>query len=77
MYTISDLKPGEKGTVICIGGEGALRRRIIDMGITPGTVVLMKKAAPLGDPIEVFVRGYALSIRRTEAKEITVERVTK
>ena len=55
-----------------LGCAGALRRRIIDMGITPGAVVIMRKAAPMGDPLEINVRGYELSIRRSEAKEILV-----
>jgi len=75
MNTVNELKIGEKGTVVSIGCKGALRRRIIDMGITPGAVVIMRKTAPLGDPIEINVRGYELSIRRSEAKEITVEKL--
>lgn len=73
MKTVNELKIGEKATVVSIGCKGALRRRIIDMGITPGAVVIMRKTAPLGDPIEINVRGYELSIRRSEAKEISVE----
>lgn len=72
---ISALKPGEAGRVIRIGSSGALRRRIIDMGITPGAVVIMRKAAPLGDPLEINVRGYELSIRKSEAREILIERL--
>ena len=75
MNTVNELKIGEKSTVVSIGCKGALRRRIIDMGITPGAVVIMRKTAPLGDPIEINVRGYELSIRRSEAKEITVEKL--
>lgn len=56
-----------------LGCAGALRRRIIDMGITPGATVILRKAAPMGDPLEINVRGYELSIRRSEAREITVE----
>lgn len=73
MKTVNELKIGQKATVVSIGGKGALRRRIIDMGITPGAVIIMRKAAPFGDPIEINVRGYELSIRRSEAKEITVQ----
>ena len=58
MNTVNELKIGEKATVVSIGCKGALRRRIIDMGITPGAVVIMRKTAPLGDPIEINVRGY-------------------
>lgn len=72
--TVCDLHPGEQGTVVRLGCTGALRRRIIDMGITPGAVIRMKKAAPLGDPLEIQVRGYELSIRKAEAKEILVKK---
>lgn len=71
--TLDELKIGRQATVISLKGEGALRRRIIDMGITPGAVVIMRKAAPFGDPLEINVRGYELSLRRSEAKQITVE----
>ena len=71
--TVNDLKIGEQAVVTGLGCSGALRRRIIDMGITPGALVIMRKAAPMGDPIEINVRGYELSIRRSEAKEILVE----
>lgn len=70
--TVNDLKTGEQAVVTGLGCKGALRRRIIDMGITPGAVVIMRKAAPMGDPLEINVRGYELSIRRSEAKLITV-----
>lgn len=72
MKSVCDLKINESGIVVRIGGSGALRRRIIDMGITPGAIIVMKRVAPFGDPIEVNVRGYELSIRKSEAKEITV-----
>ncbi len=71
--TVDDLKIGEKAVVTGLGCSGALRRRIIDMGITPGAVVILRKTAPMGDPLEINVRGYELSIRRSEAREITVE----
>ena len=71
--TVNDMKIGERAVVTGVGCSGALRRRIIDMGITPGAVVILRKAAPMGDPLEINVRGYELSIRRSEAKEITVE----
>ena len=70
--TIKELKIGEGGYVTALGCSGALRRRIIDMGITPGARIMLRKAAPMGDPLEINVRGYELSIRRSEAKEITV-----
>lgn len=70
--TVNDMKIGERAIVAGLGCSGALRRRIIDMGITPGAVVILRKAAPMGDPLEINVRGYELSIRRSEAKEITI-----
>lgn len=72
MRTLSDLKPGEEGIVKKVGSAGALRRRIIDMGITPGVKVNIVKYAPFGDPIEVMVHGYHLSIRKSEAKQIEI-----
>ena len=71
--TVNDLKMNESGVVLRIGGCGALRRRIIDMGITPGAVIIMRKVAPFGDPIEINVRGYELSIRKSDAKEIVIK----
>ncbi len=73
LKTVNDLRRGESGEVVSIGNSGAVRRRIIDMGITPGAVIIMRKAAPFGDPLEINVRGYELSLRKAEAKEITVE----
>lgn len=70
--TVDKLKPGEHGIVTELGSSGALRRHIIDMGITPGAVIIMRKAAPLGDPLEINVRGYELSLRKSEAKSIKV-----
>lgn len=71
--TVNDLKIGEHALVTRLGCSGALRRRIIDMGITPGALVILRRAAPMGDPLEINVRGYELSIRRSEAMEIEVE----
>lgn len=71
--TVDKLRPGEKGKVESLGCTGAIRRRIIDMGITPGAEIMMRKTAPLGDPIEINVRGYELSIRKSEAKDIRIE----
>ncbi|MFT8364050.1 MAG: ferrous iron transport protein A [Sporolactobacillus sp.] len=70
MKTLKDMQPGEKAVVAGIRGEGALRRRIMDMGITRGTSIAVRKVAPFGDPIEVTVRGYELSIRKNEAESI-------
>lgn len=72
--TLKDLKPGEEGTVISIGEKGPMRRRIMDMGVTPGTVIKVIKVAPLGDPIEVNIRGYELSLRKTEAENIQIQK---
>ncbi|ROR27468.1 ferrous iron transport protein A [Mobilisporobacter senegalensis] len=71
--TLKDLKPGQEGTVIGIGEKGPMRRRIMDMGVTPGVLVKVVKVAPLGDPIEVNIRGYELSLRKDEAKQIEVK----
>ena len=73
--TLRDLKIWQGGQVLTVGGEKALRRRFLDMGITPGTIVTVKKAAPLGDPIEILLRGYVLSLRLEDADRITVEEV--
>ena len=71
--TIGSLRPGDKARVLSIGTQGALRRRILDMGITPSVVVQLIKVAPLGDPLELTVRGYQLSLRKQEASLIEVE----
>ncbi len=63
----------EKGTVKAVAGEGKIKRRLFDMGITPGAEIYMRKKAPLGDPIEVTVRGYELTLRKTEASCVTME----
>ena len=64
---------GETGRVLAVGGEGKIKRRLFDMGITPGAEVLLRKKAPLGDPIEITLRGYELTLRKTEAVCITME----
>lgn len=69
------LSPNERARVKSIGSAGPVRRRLIDMGITPGTEILMRKVAPLGDPIEVNLRGYELSLRKAEAEQIIVEKI--
>ena len=71
--TLRDAKIGETVKVVKLGGEGALKRRIMDMGITKGTSVFVRKVAPLGDPIEVTVRGYELSLRKADCEMIEVE----
>lgn len=73
MKTLDDLKLGQTGVVSRLGSSGALRRRIIDMGITPGATIKKLKTAPFGDPIVIIVRGYELSLRVSEAKEIFLE----
>lgn len=70
--TLRDIAIGETATVRKLTGEGALKRHIMDMGITKGTDVYVRKVAPLGDPIEVTVRGYELSLRKSEAENILV-----
>ena len=64
---------GEAGVVKAVGGEGKIKRRLFDMGITPGAEVLLRKKAPLGDPIEITIRGYELTLRKTEAQFVTME----
>ena len=73
---LSHIKPGESCVVTHVEGEGAVRRRLLDMGITPGVTIHMKKIAPLGDPMEMTLRGYQLSLRKDEAAPILVERLT-
>ncbi|MGP1589721.1 ferrous iron transport protein A [Oribacterium sp. oral taxon 102] len=70
--TVRDLKPGMDAVVKKLNGEGAVKRRIMDMGITKGTQVHVRKVAPLGDPIELTVRGYELSIRKADAEMIEI-----
>lgn len=72
MKTLKQVKVGEIVTVVKLHGEGAVKRRIMDMGITRGVEVYVRKVAPLGDPIEVTVRGYELSIRKADADMIEV-----
>jgi len=73
MQTLKDIKPGVAVRVTKIGGEGPVKRRIMEMGITKGVEVYVRKIAPLGDPIEVAVRGYELSLRKEDAQYIQVE----
>jgi ferrous iron transport protein A len=72
MKTLKDVKIGETATVIKLHGEGAVKRRIMDMGVTKGAEIYVRKVAPLGDPVEVTVRSYELSIRKGDAEMIEV-----
>ena len=73
MKTLKDVKIGQTVTVVKLHGEGAVKRRMMDMGITKGTSVYVRKVAPLGDPVEVTVRNYELSLRKADAEMIEVE----
>lgn len=73
MNTLRNINCGETVTVVKLHGEGALKRRIMDMGITKGTEIYLRKVAPLGDPIEITVRGYELSLRKADAEMIEVK----
>ena len=73
MKTLKQVKVGETVTVVKLRGEGAVKRRIMDMGITKGVTVYVRKVAPLGDPVEVNVRGYELSIRKADAEMIEIQ----
>ena len=73
MKTLKQTKCGETVTVTRLGGEGALKRRIMDMGITKGSEIYVRKVAPLGDPVEITIRGYELSLRKADAESILVE----
>jgi len=70
--TIDDLKPGQRGAIICVDGMGEFRDRLLDMGLTPGTHVLLRKAAPMGDPVQLSLRGYELTIRKADAARVRV-----
>ena len=72
MKTLRDVNIGETATVVRLAGAGALKRRIMDMGITKGVEIYVRKAAPLGDPLEITVRGYELSVRKSDAENIEV-----
>ena len=73
MQTLKDAKAGQTVRVVKLHGEGAVKRRIMDMGLTKGAEVYVRKFAPLGDPIELTVRGYELSLRRADAQQVEVE----
>lgn len=71
--TLADLKVGESGVVNVVGGEDALHRHLLDMGITPGVKITLQKTAPMGDPIELRLRGYSLTLRLADAAKITLK----
>ena len=73
MKTLRNLKPGDTSVIVRLHGEGALKRRIMDMGLTRGTEIYVRKVAPLGDPMELTVRGYELSVRKGDAELIEVQ----
>ena len=73
MRTLKEVKCGDTVAVVKLHGEGAVKRRIMDMGITKGTSIYVRKVAPLGDPVEVMVRGYELSLRKEDAKMIVLK----
>ena len=72
MKTLRSVKPGDTVQVVRINGEGAVKRRIMDMGVTKGVKIYVRKVAPLGDPVEITVRGYELSVRKADAEMIEV-----
>ena len=72
--TLNELKIGDSAAITAVGGEGALRCRLLDMGLTPRSLVTLRKVAPMGDPIEIHVRGYELTLRVEDARQITVEK---
>ena len=72
MTTLDKIKPGETVSIVRLDSEGAIRRRLLDLGLTPKTKVMVRKVAPLGDPIELFLRGYELTIRAEDARKIFV-----
>ncbi|MBQ8685849.1 MAG: ferrous iron transport protein A [Clostridia bacterium] len=75
MLYLSQLSIGERCVVVSVKGEGAIRRRLLDMGITSGTEIYLRKKAPFGDPIEIALRGYELTLRKAEAARVEIERL--
>ncbi len=71
--TLNQLEPGERATIVKVGGEGPVRRRILDMGVVKGADIEVVRVAPLGDPIEFRIKGYNLSLRKSEAQNVQVE----
>jgi Fe2+ transport system protein FeoA len=74
--TLDELDIGKKSKIIAVRGQGALRDRLLDMGLTPKTEVMVRKVAPMGDPIELMLRGYELTLRKSDAKNIEIEKVS-
>lgn len=74
-HTLADLKPGESGIVAAVGGADALHRRLLDMGLTPGVRILLQKTAPMGDPLEIHLRSYTLTLRREDARSILMKTI--
>ena len=70
---LSEFSVGERGSVKAVSGEGKMRRRLFDMGVTPGAEIFLRKKAPLGDPLEVTIRGYELTLRKTEVACVEME----
>lgn len=70
--TLAELQAGESAVITAVGGQGALRRRLLDMGLTPKTRIMVRKVAPMGDPIELHLRGYELTLRLDDAREIEI-----
>lgn len=73
---LTEFQPGDEGVILMVKGEGRIRRRLFDMGVTPGAKVLMVKKAPLGDPIEILIRGYNLTLRKDEAEFVEMEKTS-
>jgi ferrous iron transport protein A len=71
--TLGNVRVGQRATIVRVGGEKAARRRLLDMGLVTGETVTVERVAPMGDPIEVLIKGYHLSLRKQEASQITVE----
>lgn len=70
--TLNELRIGQHATIVSVGGSGALRRRLLDMGLTPNTRIMVRKMAPMGDPIELHLRGYELTLRLEDAQKIEI-----
>lgn len=73
LISMDKLRVNERAVIKTVGGAGALRRSLLDMGLTPNTEIMVRKVAPMGDPLEIYLRGYELTLRRMDAKEIIVE----
>ncbi len=73
---LTEFQPGDEGVILMVKGEGRIRRRLFDMGVTQGAKVLMVKKAPLGDPIEIVIRGYNLTLRKDEAEFVEMEKTS-